>query len=315
MDNHADNFIISDNYMAGLIDSDFSVCINRQVKSKGKTYLTPVIQFENTNFNLINVVSEYLHNMEINHYVGNRKATVYRDTKYIQIRRYLKCSEFSNKLQGFCVVRAPQLKILNMFCVDRLLYVNNKGCKINNTPYTELQLQLYNDIVRLNSDYNHDNDCRNYTINWLAGMIDGDGSLYFSVLKKNLKIIPSFEIQTWSLTACNNISYILDKYHMKYYLGKNIVKASKTLGKRKRKPCYIFRITSYEALFSFLKLLDGKLVAKQRQLKLMLKYMVLKKVKNPNTEEIWNIVKSVKFLNHNPNYKDISETNTQDTEK
>ena len=54
MDNHADNFVISDNYMAGLVDSDFGVFISRHFP-KGKLCLNPVISFVNTRFELIEV--------------------------------------------------------------------------------------------------------------------------------------------------------------------------------------------------------------------------------------------------------------------
>jgi hypothetical protein len=46
MDNHADNFVISDNYMAGLVDSDFGVYIHR-FYPRGKLQLRPTINFVN----------------------------------------------------------------------------------------------------------------------------------------------------------------------------------------------------------------------------------------------------------------------------
>ena len=314
MDNHADNFIISGNYMAGLVDSDFGAYIHR-FYPRGKLQLRPEIMFVNTNFGLIELCHDYLQTNKINHHIGFRKATVGKDKKELTIKRQSKCVEFVDKIIGYCVVRKPQLEIVKRFCEDRLRYVNEFGWKQNNTPYTEYQKKLYDDIVKLNLNYNYDNGSRNYTPSWLGGMIDGDGSICFVVPDRN-SIIPCIDITTGSDTCLNNVCELYTRLNIKYNVRINKSKAKKRIGKNKKKFNYNVYVKSYDDLLKLIKFLDGKLYAKQKQLLILHDYLKLRACCNKHyTYEQLDLVAQSRFLNHNPNYKDISETNTQDTEK
>lgn len=313
MDNHAGNSIVSDNYMTGLVDSDFGVYINR-FYPRGKLQLRPEIIFVNTNFYLIETCHSYLQTNSINHHIRFRKAIVGKDKKELIIQRQSKCIEFVDKVVGYSVVRRLQLETIKKFCEDRLQYVNEFGWKQNNTPYTNYQKKLYDDIVELNLNYNYDSGHRNYTSSWLAGFIDGDGSVCF-VVTKNKRIVPVVDITTGSDTAKNNVFELYDKLNIKYDVRTIKSKAKKRLGKRKKKFSYNIYIKNLGCVEEILNLLNGKLVAKQKQLELMLQYLALKKSNRLNTAEMWSIVDKVKYLNHNPNtnYSDTPETNTQDT--
>lgn len=323
MDNHADNFVISDNYMAGLVDSDFGVYINR-FYPRGKLQLSPIIMFVNTRFKLIEVCHEYLQSNKINHHINYLKKTVGKDQKTLTISRLSKCLEFADKLIGCCVVRKPQLEIIRNFCASRLSYVKEFGWKHNNTPYDEYQQQLYKKMVELNLNYNYDSGARNYTWSWLSGMIDGDGSICFVVVRNkksvaqlvggttkeyfNDRIIPTIDVTTGSDTNLCNIKGLFDSAGIKYDIRTSKSKAKKRLGKNKKKFHYNITVRSYSSIENLLNRLNGKLTAKQPQLEFMLKYIDLKKVNRNNTKEIWDIVEKVKFFNNNPNYEDISET-------
>lgn len=312
MDNHADNFVISDNYMAGLVDSDFGVFISR-VYPRGKLQLRPEIVFVNTRFELIELCHSYLLGNNINHHIQFRKGTVRKDQKSLAIGRQSKCVEFADKVMSYCVVRKPQLQVVRSFCADRLRYVNEFGWKHNNTPYTDYQKKLYDDIVKLNLNYNYDNGSRNYTPSWLGGMIDGDGSICFIVTSRN-EICPCIDVTTGSDTCFNNVCELYNRLNIKYSVRTTESKAKRKLGKNKKKHHYNIFVRTSNELLKLIEFLDGKLYAKQRQLSLLYDYLKSKSICGSHyTYEQLDIVAQSRFLNHNPNYKDISETNMLDT--
>lgn len=309
MDNHADNFIISDNYMAGLVDSDFGVYIHR-FYPRGKLQLRPEIMFVNTNFKLIEICHEYLQSDEINHHIGFRKATVGKDKKELTIRRQSKCIDFVDKVVGHCVVRNVQLEIIRKFCDDRLRYVYELGWKQNNTPYTEYQKKLYDEIVELNLNYNYDNGSRNYTSSWLGGMIDGDGSICFVVSGRN-SVIPCIDITTGSDTCLNNVCELYSRLGIKYDTRITKSKAKKRLGKNKKKFNYNIYVKSSPDLLKLIQFLNGKLYAKQRQLSILYNYLKLRSKDvcgKHYTYEQLDLVAQSRLLNKYTNYRDISET-------
>lgn len=267
MDNHAGNLTINSNYFAGLIDSDFGVYIHR-FYPRGKLQLRPTISFSNTNFDLIEICSDYLKSKNINHYISFRKATVGKDKKEIKISRYMKCVDFVGLFKNNCVVRRPQLEILEKFCLDRLDLVLNKGWKMNNTPYTDYQINLFDEIQKQISNYNYDNGYRNHTTSWLAGMIDGDGSICF-VIDKNNRIIPILDITTGSDTCLNNIKNIFNNYNLKYDIRTNTNKKGLCV--------YNIYIKSFDHLLKILIKLKDKLQAKSKQCNLMIDYLYLKR--------------------------------------
>lgn len=299
---------INDNYFSGLIDSDFGVYLTKNTY-KGKLSIRPRICFVNTRFELIEVCSSFLKFNNINHHVGTETATVGRDHKRIQIIRLDKCVDFVDKWSHFSIVRRPQLELLREFCVGRIKYVNEEGWKFNNTPYTEEQKNLFDKIQQLNLNYNRDDGYRNKTFSWLAGMIDGDGSIYFSdthrdtkykdTIYKYRKIIPWLKVTTESHTALNNIKDIYDSFNIRYYVEEIRGKLSKKVKKKTFKYHYSIVVKEFEPLLFLLSKLDGKLVAKQKQLELMIEYITIKNINRHYTDEVYSIVEKVKQLNNN----------------
>lgn len=299
--------LINDNYFAGLIDSDFGVYMTKN-KYKGKLSLRPRINFTNTRFELIEACASKLKCNNINHHVRLDKSTVGRDHKRIQILRLGKCIDFVDKWSPFSIVRRPQLLLLKEFCQSRVDFVRGEGWKFNNTPYTERQKELFSEIQFLNANYNRDDYFRNYTFDWLAGMVDGDGSIYFSDTHRNTKykdkvyryrkITPWLKVTTESHTALNNIKEIYNKFGIRYYIEEIRGKLSKKIKKKSFKFHYNILVKEFDHLYFILDKLDGKLVAKQRQLDLMKYYIDMKRSNRKYTEECYDIVSKVKSLNN-----------------
>lgn len=298
--------LINDNYMAGLIDSDFGVYLTKSMY-KGKLSIRPRIMFVNTRFELIEACSALLKANDINHHVGLEKATVGRDHKRIQILRLGKCIDFVNKWSNLSIVRRPQLNELKKFCEQRTDFVINEGWKFNNTPYTEEQIELFDVIQRLNWNYNRDDGFRNKTFSWLAGMIDGDGSIYFNDTHRDTKykdtvytyrkIIPALKITTESHTALNNIKELYEQCNVKYYVEEIRGKLTKKLKKDTFKFHYNIIVKEFDPLLFLLNKLDGKLVAKQKQLEVMKLYIHTKQHDRHYTEDVYKLVDQLKQLN------------------
>jgi len=307
MDNQQATLITNNNYFAGLVDSDFGVNIYESTY-KGKLQLQPRITFTNTRFNLIELCASILYNNNINHYIGNMKASIGRDAKRITIQRLSKCIEFVDLWLSFCIVRRPQLELIKNFCIDRMNYVNDYGWKYKNTPYNDVQRYIYKKLKLLNLNYNYDNGHRNYTFSWLGGMIDGDGSVYFSVTKRRskykhkeyiyTKIQPWIKVTTGSDTAKNNIIELYNKYCIKYYIDTVKSKASKKLDKNGYKFHYSILVKEFNDLLILIRELNGKIFAKQEQLNLMKEYIDAKKINRHNTKDVFDIVQKVSILNN-----------------
>lgn len=305
MDNQQIN-LINDNYFAGLIDSDFGVYLTMNTY-KGKLNLRPRITFVNTRFCLVEVCSDKLKANGINHHISTEKATVGRDHKRIQILRLDKCLEFVDKWLKMSIVRQEQLQLLRDFCIERLTYVEGYGWKYNNTPYTDSQKNIFNAIQELNSNYNRDSGNRNYTFSWLAGMVDGDGSIYFSDTHRDTKykdkvysyrkVLPALKITTESHTALNNIKEMYDKHGVNYFVESVRGKISKKFVKNKYKFHYNIVVNDFNSLLVLLNNLNGKLIAKQKQLELMIQYIEAKQKDRKYNDYVYSIVDEVKTLN------------------
>lgn len=298
--------LINDNYFAGLIDSDFGVFLAMST-CNGKLNINPIINFVNTRFELIEACSQKLSSRNINHHVGLDKATVGRDHKRIKILRLGKCIDFADIWAPFCIVRRRQLELLRQFCLGRVKYVSEHGWKYNNTPYTDDQKSLVHDIKKLNADYNRDDGFRNYTFSWLAGIIDGDGSIYFSDTNRNTKykdkiykyrkITPCLKITTESHTALNNIKELYDNLNVKYYIDRSRGKLTKAIKKNSYKYHYSVVVRNFDSLYLLLNKLQDNLVAKKEQAKLMLNYIDVKRSDRHYTDVVYDIVSKVKLLN------------------
>jgi len=307
MGNHAGNFLTNNNYVAGLVDSDFSVMIMRRTIRGDKLRMVPRISFTNTNPFLIEFMSSYLKRYDINHYVGIRKKTKYNHKieKQIIIQRYSKCIDFSDKIISCAVIRRPQLEIIRDFCVDRCKYMENYGWKFINTPYTDYQKKLCNEIINLNLDYNFDNNFRNHTFSWLGGFIDGDGSIGMSYHKQggdrtDYKITPFINFSLGSDSGFNNVKELLNKSEIGYSCTAHKCKASRKLGRNKKKHYYLVAIKSHNDLRKIIPKLNGKLIAKQQQLNLLFEYLDIRNnEKGPYSDRCYEIVSKVKNLNNN----------------
>jgi hypothetical protein len=285
---------MNDNYFAGLIDSDFGITITR-FYPRGNLQLRPQICFVNTNFVLIEACSNHLLENNINHHVRSQKATKGRDRKVIEIKRLSKCSDFSKLWTEQCVVRKPQLKVLRKFCESRLSYVRQFGWKQNNTPYTDYQKSLYDDIIKLNLNYNYDAGYRNKAIPWLAGIIDGDGSICFVISKD--RIIPTVSITTGSDMALVNIKDIYDSLEVHYNVQKIKSKASKKLGRNKTIMYYNINVRDQKSIHVLCSSLEDYLLGKNKQCSLMLEYLKVRSQNQFYTDTCWSIAEEVKALN------------------
>lgn len=293
MDNHAGNLKkCNDNYLAGLIDSDFGVYIHKFMP-RGRLQLRPTIQFVNVNFTIIEVLDRKLNDLGINHFIMFKKATVGRDKKELVIQRLTKCRAFADKFSKYCIVRRRQLEILSDFCNDRLYNVETMGWKQNNTPYTNTQLALFAKISETNKTYNKDYGFRNYTMSWLAGLVDGDGSFCFVVSDK--RIIPTLDITTGSDTCLLNIIEIFDKNMIDYNIRTSKSKATKRVKTNKIHNIYV---RSFKSLLKISELLENKLIIKSKQCTNIIKYIKLCDVCRFVTYEKSDIVCENKLLNH-----------------
>ena len=299
---------INDNYVAGLIDSDFGVFMTSNTY-KGKLNIRPVINFVNTRFVLVDVLSEYLKNCDINHFVQVSEATVSRDTKRIIIGRLGKCIDFVDKFSSLSIVRRKQLLLLREFCDTRVDYVANYGWKFNNTPYTQRQKDIVEEVRLLNLNYNRDDGFRNKTPSWFAGIIDGDGSIYFSDTHRTCryknteyryrKIIPWLKITTESHTALNNIIEFYEEKGIRYYIDKVRGKLSKDISKDSYKYHYSIVVKEFDPLLYMLDYVGDMLVAKKEQCNLVREYIYKKKVDKHYTDACFGLVEKVKYLNNN----------------
>ena len=70
------------------------------------------------------------------------------------------------------------------------------------------------------------------------------------------------------------------------------------MGKNKHKFYYSIVVKEFDHLLVLLNKLDGKLIGKQRQLKLMIEYIYKKKANIHYTDEIYDMVTEMKKLNN-----------------
>ena len=312
MDNQQETLIINDNYIAGLIDSDFGVYISKNTY-KGKTQYTPKIKFVNTRFELVDICSSSLLQYGINHYVSVSKATKGKDAKYLVIQRLTKCVDFVDRFKALSVGRNKQLDLIKSFCESRLSGIAN-GNTNKFSKYSEFEENICNELRTLNYNYNVDFGNRNTTYSWLAGMIDGDGSIFITKTKRKsnyikssgdittysyVKYLPVLKITTESTAVYKNVINIYSNLDINYFVEKTKSKVSKRLGRNLNKILYSITITSFDNLLLILKKLSGKLVGKQKQLELMQQFILEKKINKHNTEKIEYIASSIKNLNIN----------------
>lgn len=305
MDNHADNFVSSINYISGLIDSDGSVYAVKRLVRGNKLRIGPKITFTNTNFDLIEVLSSFLHNNNINHYVGTRdRKTVYKIEKCIEVSRISKCMELANILKGTVIGRKKQLLLIEEFCRDRSVFVEGQGWKFSTTPYTDKQVSLADELIESNYNYNYNIDYghRNYTYSWMGGFLDGDGSIFISSHKQgyprtDIRMEPTISFSGESTTNFNNIKEMFDKVNITYTESKIKCKA-KRRDINKTKFYYNLAVKNQKSLRILIGKLSGKVFAKAKQLNILDEYLSLREAgKKAYCKRCFDLCKEITLLN------------------
>jgi hypothetical protein len=302
MDNHADNFVSNLNYVAGLIDSDGSVYCTKRLVRGNKLRICPKITFTNTNFSMIELLSSFLHNNGINHYVGNRdRKTIYKPEKYIEISRLSKCMELANLLNGYCVGRKEQLNLIEKFCRSRIVFVEDYGWRFSTTPYTDEQISIADDLINLNYNYNYDSGSRNYTYSWMGGFIDGNGSIFISSHKqgngrKDTILEPAISFSGESTTTFRNIKDMFDRDSILYTETKVKCKA-KRKDKNKSKFYYNLSVRNKNSLLILTSKLRNKIFAKNKQLELLDEYLLERRNNRFYNNRCFEIAREIKLLN------------------
>lgn len=303
MDNHADNFVSSINYISGLIDSDGSVYAVKRLVRGNKLRICPKITFTNTNFDLIEVLSSFLHNNNINHYVWTRdRKTVYKIEKSIEVSRISKCMEFANILEGTVIGRKKQLLLIEEFCRDRSVFVEGQGWKFSTTPYTDKQISLADELIESNYNYNIDYGYRNYTYSWMGGFLDGDGSIFISSHKQgyprtDIRMEPTISFSGESTTIFNNIKEMFDRDKITYTVCKIKCK-TKRKDVNKNKFYYNLAVKNQKSLLILVDKLSGKVFAKSKQLNILYEYLNLRKNgKKIYCSKCFDLCKDITLLN------------------
>lgn len=302
MGNHADNFISNLNYISGLLDSDGSVYIVERTVRGNKLRLSPKITFTNTNFDLVEVFSTFLHDNNVNHHVSTRdRKTIYKVEKTITVSRLSKCMKLAQLLIPTCICRRSQLELLEEFCMDRRVCVANKGWKFANTPYTNRQKHLAKELNKLNCNYNYDTLNRNYTYSWLGGFLDGDGSIFISRHKQggtrtDIRMEPTISFSGESDTVFNNIKEMFDNIGVKYTISRIKCKA-KRIDNNKYKYYYNLAVKNQVSLRILVEKLDGKLLAKSKHLTILDSYLKERLVGGPYTERCFMLCDEITRLN------------------
>ena len=90
-----------------------------------------------------------------------------------------------------------------------------------------------------------------------------------------------------------------DDLNIRYYVEEVRGKLSKKIKKKAFKYYYNIVVKEFDPLLIILNKLNGKLIAKQKQLELMIEYINSKNKNIHYTDDIYNIVSKVKQLNNN----------------
>ncbi len=303
MGNHADNFVSNINYISGLIDSDGSVYAVKRLVRGNKLRISPKIAFTNTNFDLIEVFSSFLHNNGINHYVGTRdRKTVYKIEKSVEVSRISKCMECANILKGTVIGRKKQLLLMEEFCRDRSVYVENMGWKFSTTPYTDKQINIADLLIESNYNYNIDTDYRNYTYSWLGGFLDGDGSIFISSHKQghhrtDIRMEPTISFSGESTTIFNNIKEMFNRDNITYTVSILKCKA-KRKDNNKHKFYYNLAVKNQKSLRILVNKLTDKVFGKSKQLIILDEYLNLREYgKKAYCAKCFDLCKEITLLN------------------
>lgn len=231
-----ENDIIS--WFAGFFDAEGCARIKRCVRKGGNITYTPGIIINNTDLKTIDFCDMFLRNNNINTYVRISKPTTNRKPiKYIEVSRITKVIDFCSLLLPYSINKHDELLLLKQFCESRQERFISNGVKNKQLSYNEFEVSLY-DKIKLYKAHKKGKSCLSYvpmfvntsnniTNSWLAGYIDGDGSL-----NVNKRGSASFDVATSNPTTSNLLSEFFVSNNISYYYysrlpGKNHLQCCK----------------------------------------------------------------------------------------
>lgn len=272
MDNHAGNFNSNNlKWLGGIIDSDGCVSISMNKRKNNKIVYTPSITITNGNKCIVEVVHELLNHYNINHHIKPNGLC-----KNIVISRPNIIVNFCGLMKNNILVKVNELALINTFCLSRIDNVKTAGCNWK-ACYTESEIDIAVQLKFLNS--NHYKECIEYgisenflshnilnmfSLNWLAGFIDGDGCFTINKMKRvsgGYQYQPMTHIVTGSPLAKNLISIYLDRYNVNYYLKKSLPGVKHKNNCKSKK--FEFYIRSLKDCITISNLVKGKLYGKK----------------------------------------------------
>lgn len=132
-------------------------------------------------------------------------------------------------------------------------------------------------------------------LGWLAGIIDGEGSINLSILRRNGQIIPFLEIGNTNVPTAQKATRI-----MKTLTEKSIrcYPKNSQMGYR---PCWKVQATSHAAIKSVLQAVLPDLEGKRPQAELMLRYLSAAPGKGRGNKFLpahYQMVSEMKHMNH-----------------
>lgn len=272
MDNHAGNFNNSDlKWLGGMVDSDGCVSISMNKRKNNKIVYTPSITITNSNKYIVETVHDLLNYYSINHHIKANGSC-----KNIVISRPNIIVSFCEMMKDTILVKTSELVLINKFCLNRIDNVRSAGCNWK-ACYTDLEKDIASELRFLN--LNHYKECVEYgisenfisnrilnlfSLNWLAGFIDGDGCFTINKMKRlsgGYQYQPMAHIVTGSPLAKNLISIYLDRYNVNYYLKKTLSGVKHKNNCKSKK--FEFYIRSLEDCITISNLVKNKLYGKR----------------------------------------------------
>jgi|688.fasta_scaffold10401_3 hypothetical protein len=132
--------------------------------------------------------------------------------------------------------------------------------------------------------------CSQFELGWLAGIIDGEGSI--SIVKRGPTYVPQVKMANTSKKLVDKYCEILDKLDISYHC----------YGKQKegnRKYQWEVSVDGRPRVFKFVSLLQDLLVSKQRQAETVLEWIESRglDLRGPYTEQQLQLINNIKQLN------------------
>jgi len=281
MGNHAGNFDIAHlKWLGGLIDADGSIGISINTRKNNKIVYTPCIVITNSNAIMIERAHNILDQYKINHHIKPNGSC-----KNLTISRPNIIDLFCRLMNGLILVKNNELRLIHQFCLKRIININESGCNWK-ANYNKDEIDIVYELRSLNM--RHYGKCEEYgivdnevsvdllncfSLEWLAGFIDGDGCFSISKIKRpsgKYQYQPLTSIVTGSLIAKNIISIYLDRYNINYYLNKSVSGPNHKPNCIKKKFEYVIR--SQKDCIKIYNLLSNKVVGKKHRLKLLFNF-------------------------------------------